>query len=169
MESEVRNAIQRVPQLENIPLDTIDYERLGGLTNLVYRISTEENDYCLRIPGEGTESYIDRAVEKHNAKVAERAGVSPEVFFFSEDGLMLTQYLNDSETMSGEKFQSDENAVREAGKAFSRLHNCGENFKFRFEVFSMINEYLDLLAQGESVELPDGYHGTVDQLSLIHI
>ena len=163
MESEVRNAIQRVPQLTNIPLDTIDYERLGGLTNLVYRISTEENDYCLRIPGEGTESYIDRAVEKHNAKVAERAGVSPEVFFFSEDGLMLTQYLNDSETMSGEKFQSDENAVREAGKAFCRLHNCGENFKFRFEVFSMINEYLDLLAQGESVELPDGYHETVDQ------
>ncbi len=163
MESEVRNAIQRVPQLTNIPLGAIDYERLGGLTNLVYRISTEENDYCLRIPGEGTESYIDRAVEKHNAKVAERAGVSPEVFFFSEDGLMLTQYLNDSETMSGEKFQSDENAVREAGKAFSRLHNCGENFKFRFEVFSMINEYLDLLAQGESVELPDGYHETVDQ------
>ena len=163
MESEVRNAIQRVPQLTNIPLGAIDYERLGGLTNLVYRISTEENDYCLRIPGEGTESYIDRAVEKHNAKVAERAGVSPEVFFFSEDGLMLTQYLNDSETMSGEKFQSDENAVREAGKAFSRLHNCGENFKFRFEVFLMINEYLDLLAQGESVELPDGYHETVDQ------
>ena len=163
MESEVRNAIQRVPQLTNIPLDTIDYERLGGLTNLVYRISTEENHYCLRIPGEGTESYIDRAVEKHNAKVAERAGVSPEVFFFSEDGLMLTQYLNDSETMSGEKFQSDENAVREAGKAFSRLHNCGENFKFRFEVFSMINEYLELLAQGKSVELPDGYHETVDQ------
>ena len=163
MESEVRNAIQRVPQLTNIPLDTIDYERLGGLTNLVYRISTKENDYCLRIPGEGTESYIDRAVEKHNAKVAERAEVSPEVFFFSEDGLMLTQYLNDSETMSGEKFQSDENAVREAGKAFSRLHSCGENFKFRFEVFSMINEYLDLLAQGKSVELPDGYHETVDQ------
>ncbi len=163
MESEVRNAIQHIPQLRNIPLDAIECERLGGLTNLVYRISTEENDYCLRIPGEGTESYIDRAVEKHNAKVAERAGVSPEVYFFSEDGIMLTRYLNDGETMSGETFQSDENATYAAGKAFRRLHTCGEDFKFRFEVFSMINEYLDLLAQGESVELPDGYHETVKQ------
>lgn len=163
MESEVRNAIQHIPQLRNIPLDAIECERLGGLTNLVYRVSTEENHYCLRIPGEGTESYIDRAVEKHNAKVAERAGVSPEVYFFSNDGIMLTRYLKDSETMSGEIFQSDEIATYAAGKAFSRLHTCGEDFKFHFEVFSMINEYLELLAQGESVELPDGYHETVEQ------
>ena len=105
MEKQVLDAIQRIPLLADIPIDAIDCERLGGLTNLVYRISTNENDYCLRIPGEGTESYIDRAVEKHNTKVAERAGVSPELYYFSDDGLMLTRYLNDSDTMSGEKFQ----------------------------------------------------------------
>ena len=163
MENQVLDAIQRIPLLADIPIDTIDCERLGGLTNLVYRISTNENDYCLRIPGEGTESYIDRAVEKHNTKVAERAGVSPELYYFSDDGLMLTRYLNDSDTMSGEKFQVNENAVSAAGKAFRKLHTCGEEFKFRFEVFSMINEYLGVLAQGDSVELPDGYHETVEQ------
>ena len=163
MEEHVLDAIQQIPFLADAPTAAIKCERLGGLTNLVYRISTNEDDYCLRIPGEGTESYIDRAVEKHNSKVAERADVSPELFYFSDDGLMLTRYLNESQTMSGERFQVDGSAVSAAGKAFRRLHTCGEEFKFRFEVFSMINEYLGLLDQGDSVELPDGYHETVKQ------
>ena len=163
MEQALVDAIKRIPQLAHLQVENIDCERLGGLTNLVYRVSSDGNDYCLRIPGEGTEEYIDRAVEKHNAKVAERAGVSPKLYFFSDDGLMLTHYLNDSVTMSGETFKESDDAVYEAGAAFSQLHNCGEEFKFRFEVFAMINEYLDLLSKGESVELPDGYHETVEQ------
>ncbi len=163
MEPELLNAIQRIPQLSDQSIDNMVCERLGGLTNLVYRVSTEDGDYCLRIPGEGTESYIDRSVERHNAKVAERAGVSPEVYYFSEDGLMLTRYLLDSLTMSGEKFKDQVKTPYEAGQAFQQLHRCGEDFQFRFEVFSMINEYLDVLSKGDSVELPDGYHETVEQ------
>ena len=44
-------------------------ERLGGLTNLVFRIG----DHCLRLPGKGTEEYIDRA----NEAVAAREGWNP--------------------------------------------------------------------------------------------
>ena len=50
-------------------------ERLGGLTNLVFRIG----DHCLRLPGRGTEEYIDRANEAVAAHEAAKAGVSPEV------------------------------------------------------------------------------------------
>ncbi len=44
--------------------------RLGGLTNLVFRAG----DYCLRIPGKGTEEYINRANEEQAAREAARCG-----------------------------------------------------------------------------------------------
>ncbi|MBP9183955.1 MAG: LPS biosynthesis choline kinase, partial [Fuscovulum sp.] len=50
-------------------------ERMGGLTNRVYRIG----DVVLRLPGRGTEAYIDRANEAAAARAAALAGVSPEV------------------------------------------------------------------------------------------
>ena len=39
-------------------------ERMGGLTNVVHRVG----EYCLRVPGEGTEEYIDRKAEAVAAK-----------------------------------------------------------------------------------------------------
>ena len=68
-ESDVRKAMARIPELKGYqgPL-----ERLGGLTNIVYRAG----DFCLRIPGKGTEDYIDRANEAVAAVEAAKAGVS---------------------------------------------------------------------------------------------
>ena len=36
-------------------------ERLGGLTNHTYRVVSEEKEYVVRIPGEGTEELISRS------------------------------------------------------------------------------------------------------------
>ncbi|TIR46767.1 MAG: LPS biosynthesis choline kinase, partial [Mesorhizobium sp.] len=69
---EARAALAAIPALAGYegPL-----ERLGGLTNLVFRAG----DACLRIPGKGTEEYINRANEAVAAREAAMAGVSPEL------------------------------------------------------------------------------------------
>jgi hypothetical protein len=56
LDEEERAAIAAIPILAG---HTGPIERLGGLTNRVYRI----DNHCLRIPGKGTEEYIDRANE----------------------------------------------------------------------------------------------------------
>src|SRR5450631_3977664 len=53
--------------------------RLGGLTNLVFRVDCNGDSYVMRIPGAGTEDYIDRGFEAVAAREAARVGVSPEV------------------------------------------------------------------------------------------
>ena len=63
MEEKVAAALARIPRLSGLGPDAVTYERLGGLTNLVYRLQAGDEDYVLRIPGEGTEDYIDRKVE----------------------------------------------------------------------------------------------------------
>jgi thiamine kinase-like enzyme len=151
---EVRAALKTVPFLRGYegPI-----ERLGGLTNLVFRVG----DYCLRIPGKGTEEYINRASEKIAAVEAARAGVSPEVLHFDDrSGVMVMRFLPAVQTMTPETFRSVEGAPGRAGMAFRKLHTSGAVFPFRFELFAMIDGYLSVLSI-KDVALPGGYHDVV--------
>ncbi|MBK1698131.1 choline/ethanolamine kinase family protein [Rhodovibrio salinarum] len=156
----------RIPELKDLPASKIQAERLGGLTNLVYRIQTPDRDYVLRVAGPGTESFIDRKVEAHNARAAAAAGVSPEVLFVDEsDGLMLMPHIP-ATTMSPESFRTTEGAPARAGAAFARLHDSGQTFEFRFELFQMIDGYLKLLGD-LGATLPEGYHDVVREAEAV--
>ncbi|MBZ9887888.1 LPS biosynthesis choline kinase [Mesorhizobium sp. M7A.F.Ca.US.006.04.2.1] len=151
---EARAALDAIPMLAGYsgPL-----ERLGGLTNLVFKAG----DFCLRIPGKGTEEYINRANEAVAAREAAKAGVSPEVLHVDAGtGLMVTRYIAGAETMSEEKFKVRPGSPARAGEAFRKLHNSGAVFPFRFELFAMIDDYLKVLSTKE-IALPAGYHDVV--------
>lgn len=151
---EARAALDAIPILAGYsgPL-----ERLGGLTNLVFKAG----DFCLRIPGKGTEEYINRANEAVAAREAAKAGVSPEVLHVdSGTGVMVTRYIAGAETMSPEKFRTRPGSPARAGEAFRKLHDSGAVFPFRFELFAMIDDYLKVLSTKE-VALPAGYHDVV--------
>ncbi|MCA0434675.1 MAG: phosphotransferase family protein [Proteobacteria bacterium] len=159
-EAEVRAVIETVPMLWGYhgPIT-----RLGGLTNRVYRLSSA----VLRIPGKGTEEYINRGNETTAARVAADAGVSPEVLYAdSASGVMVTRLITDAVTMSPEAFKDRAGAPARAGEAFHRLHSSGGVFPFRFELFAMIDDYLKVLA-GKDVELPEGYHDVVKEAQTI--
>ncbi|MER8489930.1 phosphotransferase family protein [Mesorhizobium australicum] len=151
---EARAKLATIPALAGY---TGPLERLGGLTNLVFKAG----DYCLRIPGKGTEEYINRANEAIAAREAAKAGVCPEVLHAdAASGLMVTRYIAGAETMSPEKFRERQGSPARAAEAFRKLHASGAVFPFRFELFSMIDDYLKVLSTRD-VALPAGYHDVV--------
>jgi len=138
-------------------------ERLGGLTNRVYKAG----DICVRIPGKGTEEYINRANEAAAAREAARAGVCPEVLYADPaSGLMATRFIVGAETMSPEKFKAGPGSPARAGEAFRKLHTSGAVFPFRFELFAMIDDYLKVLST-KDVALPAGYHDVVREAGAV--
>ncbi len=156
MEPDLKQALEQIPQLSGC---SGSVERLGGLTNRVYRVG----EFCVRLPGEGTQEYIDRANEAVAAREAALAGVSPEVVHADPvTGVMVTRFIDGAVTMSPEKFASRAGSAGRAGEAFARLHSSGARFPFRFELFSMIDDYLGILST-KDVLLPDGYHQVVRQ------
>ncbi|UCI31418.1 phosphotransferase family protein [Mesorhizobium sp. B4-1-4] len=151
---EARATLDAIPVLAGY---TGSLDRLGGLTNLVFRAG----DYCLRIPGKGTQEYINRANEAVAARAAAKAGVSPEVLYVDADtGVMVTRFIAGAETMSPEKFRERPGSPARAGEAFRKLHTSGAVFPFRFELFAMIDDYLKVLST-KDVALPAGYHDVV--------
>jgi thiamine kinase-like enzyme len=160
IEQRLRGSFSAIPSLSGYDGPV---ERLGGLTNLVFRVG----DVCVRLPGDGTEEYINRAHEAEAAHAAAKAGVSPEVLHADPaTGVMATRFIEGAATMTPDGFRSDAGAVRRAGQAFRRLHTSGARFPFTFELFSMIDEYLAILST-KDVALPKGYHDVVAEAQTV--
>lgn len=157
----VLSVLKNAPGFENVTPDATTITRLGGLTNLVHLVDTGDARVIVRIPGEGTEEYINRATEITNATAAWRAGVSAKVIWADpSNGNMVTQAIDDIVTMTPDLFANRAGSPARAGKALAKLHTSGETFDFRFELFAMIDEYLKVLSTRD-VDLPEGYHDIV--------
>jgi thiamine kinase-like enzyme len=154
----IRQLIDRLSLFPGAAPDAISIDRLGGQTNRVYRIGDGKDVLCLRLPGKGTEEYINRRVEMVAAEATAKAGVSPGVVHFDPaTGVMVTRFLDHAVTMSPTRFASRPGAPERAGRTFRKLHDSGAVFDFRFELFAMIDAYLGVLAT-RTVAFPEGYH-----------
>lgn len=144
---------------ENANLKPTDYQttRLGGLTNLVFKVEMPQENLIVRIAGQGTNEYIDRNVEALNAKLAAEAGVSAEVIHADPaTGLMISRCIDNIVTMTPEHFRQRSGSSKRAGQALKKLHTSNQKFAYRFELFNMIDEYLNVLST-KDIELPSGY------------
>lgn len=154
MNKELKSILSSIPLFDGVDLNALSVERLGGLTNLVYQVNFCGQKFLLRVPGEGTDDYIDRNNEYHSATVAAAAGVSPAIYHFDAKGIMLAAYI-DGETLSTTGFKNT-GSVERSAKALYRIHNCGFSFKTEFDVFQQIDEYMALLQRLDAT-LPNGY------------
>lgn len=157
----VHAALVDLPHLSHLRKDDYSVTRLGGLTNLVYRVQTKDEILIVRLPGEGTGAYIDRAAELHNAHAAARAGVSAAIIQADpKSGVMISRCIENVETMTPGLFKSRAGAPARAGNALRRLHGGAEQFQSRFDLFAMIDDYLDILS-GKDADLLPGYGAVV--------
>ena len=159
-ENEARAVLTDIPLL-----DCYDgpIERLGGLTNRVYRVG----NHVLRIPGDGTAEYINRSHEAASARIAAEAGVSPAILHADPtSGVMVSEFVPHALTMSPDAFNQRLGSPARAGLALMKLHASGGVFPFRFELFAMIDDYLKVLST-KQVNLPHGYAQVVREAETV--
>ena len=157
----VISVLNQVEGFERITNKDCTITRQGGMTNIVHLVETKDINLIVRIPGKGTEDYINRIFEYNNAMSAFRAGISAEILWADvESGVMVSKAINEIETMTPDLFSLRKGSPARAGVALSKLHNSGETFDFRFELFNMIDDYLKILST-KNAPLPEGYHDVV--------
>ncbi len=92
-----------------------------------------------------------------NVELASKAGVSADIVYSdANSGLMISRNIDGIETMTPDLFCKRDGAASRAGLALKQLHCSKQAFEFRFELFQMIDEYLEVLSTQE-IELPEGY------------
>ncbi len=158
----VISILNQVNNFENITKENCNITRLGGMTNIVHLVEMNDINLVVRIAGKGTEEYINRTFEYNNAMAAWRAGISAEIIWADiKKGIMVSKAINGIETMTPKLFSSRKGSPERAGVALAKLHNSGETFDFRFDLFNMIDDYLKILSS-KKADLPDGYNEIVN-------
>ncbi|CAH2713937.1 Thiamine kinase [Neobacillus rhizosphaerae] len=148
----------------NMGIDEVtSVEALGGLTNRNFKVTVAGQEYAARIPGKGTEQYINRLDEKVNSEITSLLGINPEVIYFNaETGLKIVRFIPDAETLNPKTGTREDNLIQVAG-IFQTLHTSGETFNARFDVFEKITEYETLLEVLNGV-LFDGHDAVKQQV-----
>ena len=127
--------LNQVKGFENITKEDCKMKRLGGMTNIVHLVEMPDINLIVRIPGKGTEDYINRTFEYNNAMAAWRAGVSAEILWADvSKGVMVSKAINEIETMTPDLFSKRKGSPSRAGVALSKLkvYSFKEAFIYSF-------------------------------------
>jgi thiamine kinase-like enzyme len=115
---------------------------LAGLTNRSFLLGRGAERAVVRLPGPGTERYIDRRVELHNHEIAAALGIAPPILLADPDCL-VTRYVEEAQGLSPGSFHAP--AVIDAvGRLLARLHRSRRVFQGRMELFPKVDQYLAL-------------------------
>jgi len=140
--TDLTTAIARIPVLARVPIGDVAIEPLAGLTNRNFKITVAGQSYVLRLPGMGTEKYINREAEAHNAALAAKAGLTPEIVHADANtGLMLTRFVDGGETLTAAAMH-DPRTLHDAAQILRRLHDSGLVFRTEILLFDKVDSYL---------------------------
>ena len=159
----VREIVEEdIPELKKMLKEVFgndDYshiERLGGMTNHSYKVTRNDNqEYLVRIPGDGTEEMINRLDERKSTELACALEIDSKLLYFTDDGRKIMNFIYNPQPMNEKVMQKSEN-IKQAAEIFRKLHTCGVDTGVRFEVFEMADLYEKIIKNG-GVKLYDDY------------
>ncbi|QUW21048.1 phosphotransferase [Sporosarcina sp. Marseille-Q4063] len=146
--------IREALQLPDAKIENI--ETTGGMTNLNYLVTIDSADFIVRIPGNGTEEFIDRRIEKENLEFASSLGINPELRYFNlETGLKVTKKIVNATTLTP-TIASEEKTMVKIAEIFRTVHNSNRSMSNRFELFEMMANFEELALEA-GAEFFDGF------------
>jgi thiamine kinase-like enzyme len=128
---------------------TVDWQEIGGgITNHNYVISVDEGrggTYVLRIPGAGTDAFIDRDRELGNHASAAEAGISPPLLHVLEPEKCTVVPFITGETMHPDTLAGHSDRLEKVVDVIRTYHDKA-TFSNDTSVFPMIRDYLQKAA-----------------------
>lgn len=137
----VEEAVSRVTQWDT---SRVRYRpEHGGLQNSNWRITVEgdERSYFLKVPGAGTDAFIDRSNANVAAQRAGEAGISPEIIaFFPDTGVEIVEFLDRHRACTNGDFK-DAHITAQAVELYRRFHLV-DSLPQTKTMFDLIDEHL---------------------------
>lgn len=137
---------------------TVDWQEIGGgITNHNYVVTVDEGrggTYVLRIPGAGTDAFIDRDRELGNHASAAEAGISPPLLHVLEPEMCTVVPFISGETMHPDTLAGHSDRLEKVVDVIRTYHDKA-TFSNDTSVFPMIRDYLGKAAAVNAWFPPD--------------
>lgn len=116
----------------------------GGISNPNWRVwvGASPGSFFVKIPGKGTEMFIDRAAALDASRKAASLGIGPKVYeFLAADGIEITDFIEGCRSCTHADFRNLD-LCRTALDVYRRLHEASPLVLTK-TVFDMIDEHID--------------------------
>lgn len=131
-------------------IETAKFSRIGGMSNKNFKVSLDGESYVIRIPGFGSEGMVERSNEQYNSMMACRLEVTPPVRYFNpENGVKLTDYIENAQTLTASTIQTHEN-MKKIAEIYKKVHESGVKLLNEFNIFDEIEKYDRLIKKAET-------------------
>jgi len=103
MDQDEKNLLNAVGRIDDWKGKRIEHEMVpGGATNPNWKVTVEDGKaYFVKIPGRGTESFIDRDNAHIANEIAAEVGIGPAVYYYFEDtGVEVFEWLEGYRTLN---------------------------------------------------------------------
>lgn len=116
-------------------------ERIGGMSNMNYKVSLNGRSYVLRIPGIGAEGMVERANEEKNSIISGELGINPPVCYFNaKTGVKLANFIDNAETLNRDSIKQKDN-LKKIAQIYKKLHYSRVRLRNGFNIFYEIEKY----------------------------
>ena len=151
-ERALEQAVRRVPAWQGIALA---YQAVGGgITNSNWRVDTDRDSFFVKIPGRGTEMFIDRAVALDASRKAYQVGIGPAVYdWLAADGVEIAAFVSDRRTCGLTDFHDAEIAASVVDAY--RIFHAAPALSLTKTVFDMIDEHVGQVRALDGWQPPD--------------
>ena len=117
----------------------------GGITNKLYRIQSEKGDYTVRIYGDKTDLFINRAYEAQAIQEMEKIGVSSRlVKYLPEIGVTIVEYIDDCMVLKNQHFL-DKSLYKKIVDPIRKIHDSGIQLKKIFNPVVEVKKMASIL------------------------
>ncbi|MEJ0092095.1 MAG: phosphotransferase [Methylocella sp.] len=117
---------------------------LGGISNTNWRIvvAGEQGAFFLKMPGRGTEMFIDRGAAFDASRRAQAIGIGPRIYeYLAHRGIEITDFITGRRPCSNADFGDPD--IRASAVATYRVFNDSGLLPLTKTVFDMIDEHVD--------------------------
>lgn len=138
----------------------------GGFSNSNWRVRTVEDSrtYFVKLPGRGTEQFIDRSAASEASRRAFELGLGPRTYdYLSHRGVEIADFVEGRRPCTIRDFR--DGRVRAKAISLYRAFNGSPLLGLTKTVFDMIEEHLDQLRRLD-VRLPADFRAIYDQYVL---
>jgi thiamine kinase-like enzyme len=137
----------------------------GGITNHNYAVTVDGEKFVVRIPGVGSDLFVNRSNELECSVQAARTGISPEVVYHIRDeDVSVIRFIN-GRTLRTAEIAGNDHLIRRIVQAVKIIHRDAR-FSSLFSPFQTVSVYLGHSKRYE-VPLPSDLDWMVETVNRI--
>lgn len=110
----------------------------SGMTNRLFHFATEDREYLLRIPGEGSKYLVDRKQENWVYHMLEGKGITDPILYLDPDsGIKVTEYISNARCCDTQNMEE----VRRCIRHLAHFHDLKLTGNIHFDLYEKLEEY----------------------------